>query len=227
MIEINHWMAAYCEGVRESFGERVDFIGLQGSYGRGEAGEQSDLDVVLLLDKLEAADLRRYGEVLDTLPHRELVCGFAAGREELAHWDTADLFQFYFDTVPYMGSLGWLRERMDGEAAGRAIRLGACNLYHGCVHNLLHEKDAAILKGQYKAAVFVLQAIAYRQTGRYERQKSRLHALLQPAEQAILETAMRLKAMEEVPAAAFAAMGKQLFEWASDWIRYDGKADRA
>lgn len=71
----------------------------------------------------------------------------------------------------------------------------------------------------------MLQAIAYRQTGRYERQKSRLHALLQPAEQAILETAMRLKAMEEVPAAAFAAMGERLFEWASGWIRYDGKAD--
>ena len=32
--------------VRKEFGERVFFLGLQGSYRRGEATEQSDIDVV-------------------------------------------------------------------------------------------------------------------------------------------------------------------------------------
>ena len=43
-----------------------------------------------------------------------------------------------------------------GESAvNRAIKIGACNIYHGCVHNMLHEKSEDILRGLYKSASFV------------------------------------------------------------------------
>ena len=54
-----------------------------GSYARGEGTEDSDIDVVLVLDKLLAADLRIYRNMLDELPYREKTCGFISGRQEL------------------------------------------------------------------------------------------------------------------------------------------------
>lgn len=59
------------EAVQVQFGPRVWFIGLQGSFGRGEATAESDLDVVLILDAVSAADLRAYSAMLDRLPERE------------------------------------------------------------------------------------------------------------------------------------------------------------
>ena len=50
MMEIENWMKQYCGAVRAAFGDRVRYIGLQGSRGRGEAGPDSDIDVVCILD---------------------------------------------------------------------------------------------------------------------------------------------------------------------------------
>ena len=67
------------------------FIGLQGSYARGEATETSDIDVVFILDELRANDLKIYSDMLDALPNRELVCGFVSGKAELYGWESSDL----------------------------------------------------------------------------------------------------------------------------------------
>ena len=37
-MEIENWMKQYCGAVRAAFGDRVRYIGLQGSRGRGEIG---------------------------------------------------------------------------------------------------------------------------------------------------------------------------------------------
>ena len=53
MIEITTWMNGFLKSIDEAFGDRVWFVGLQGSYGRGEATEASDIDVVVILDELK------------------------------------------------------------------------------------------------------------------------------------------------------------------------------
>ena len=63
-------------------------MGLQGSYGRGEATEASDIDIVVILDKLSADDIQTYNSMLDTLPHRDLICGFLSGRDEIMNWES-------------------------------------------------------------------------------------------------------------------------------------------
>jgi hypothetical protein len=45
-------------GVRERFGARVVSVRLFGSYARGEAHEESDVDVLVLLDRVEREDDR-------------------------------------------------------------------------------------------------------------------------------------------------------------------------
>ena len=215
MIEIHAWMDTFVQALNNTFAGRVWFVGLQGSYGRGEATESSDLDVVVILDELSAADIQKYRAMLDTLPHRVLICGFLSGKAELLHWETSDLFQFYHDTTPVFGSLDALLPLIDDAAVERAIQTGVCNIYHGCVHNMLHEKSEEILTGLYKSASFVLQAIAFRQTGRYIRHQKELQQSLAPEEQVISNTFVQLKNGGTVD---FQAMSEALFEWSKGRI---------
>ena len=100
MIDITTWMQNFLQTLNKTFAPRVWFVGLQGSYGRGEATETSDIDVVVILDELSATDIQTYNEMLDTLPHRELICGFLSGKKEIMSWEASDLFQFCYDTTP-------------------------------------------------------------------------------------------------------------------------------
>ena len=136
MIEIHDWLNDFLKALNDTFAERVWFVGLQGSYGRGEATETSDIDLVVILDELGVADIQAYHAMLDTLPHRELICGFLSGKNELLHWEPSDLFQFYYDTKPIKGSLDALLPLLDSEAVNRAIKIGACNIFHGNVSSI-------------------------------------------------------------------------------------------
>ena len=215
MIELKSWLDQFLNALRAPFGDRVYFVGLQGSHARGEATDGSDIDVVVILDKLTSADIRLYRAMLDTLPHRELVCGFLSGKNELLNWEPSDLFQFYHDTTPIQGSLDDLLPLLDAAAVDRAIKIGACNIYHGCVHNMLHDKSEEILQGLYKSASFVVQAIAYRETGTYIRHREELLRRVSEDENKILQIATSLKTGGEVN---FEAMSEILFAWAQKHI---------
>ena len=215
MIDITTWVEQFLRALDARFAGRTWFAGLQGSYGRGEATETSDIDLVVILDELTAADISTYNAMLDTLPHRELICGFLSGKEEILHWDAADLFQFYHDTTPIRGTLDSLLPLIDDAAVQRAIHMGACNIFHGCVHNMLYEKSEDILRGLYKAASFVVQAIAYLQTGTYFRRQVDLRKAVAPHEQGIIDAFLHLKSGGTVD---FRPMSEALFTWAQHWI---------
>lgn len=215
MIDISSWMNEFMQALREVFGTRVWFVGLQGSYGRGEATETSDIDVAVILDELFAEDIAAYDAMLNALPHREFVCGFLSGKSELFCWEPSDLFQFYYDTTPLMGSLDELLPLIDDAAVQRAIKIGVCNVYHACLHNMLHEKSEDVLRGLYKSASFILQAISFRQTGKYDRTQSKLLPALGPEEQGIARTFCALK---KGAAVDFEKMSRDLFVWSQAWI---------
>jgi predicted nucleotidyltransferase len=174
MIDITAWAQNFLQTLNKTFVNRVWFVGLQGSYGRGEATQTSDIDVVVILDELSAMDIQTYHDMLDTLPHRDLICGFLSGKGEIFHWEPSDLFQFCHDTTPIKGNLDEVLAGVDESAVNRAIKIGACNIFHGCVHNMLYEKNDDILRGLYKSASFVVQAIAFQQTGNYIRHQKDL-----------------------------------------------------
>ena len=215
MIDISTWMQDFLQTLNEAFTNRVWFVGLQGSYGRGEATKTSDIDIVVILDELSASDIQTYNTMLDTLPHRELICGFLSGKNELFQWEPSDLFQFYYDTTPIKGSLDELLTVIDDAAVGRAIKIGACNIYHGCVHNMLFDKSEDILRGLYKSASFVVQAIAFKQTGKYIKTQKDLLGVVSADERKIVETFLKLKSGDAVE---FDTMSEELFVWAKKLI---------
>lgn len=215
MIDISTWMDKFLQTLTQNFGNRIWFVGLQGSYSRGEATETSDIDIVVILDEVSVMDIQTYNAMLDTLSHREQICGFLSGKKEILHWEPSDLFQFYNDTKPIKGSLDELLLLIDDTAVSRAIKIGVCNIYHGCVHNMLYEKNEEILRGLYKSASFVVQAICFKQTGKYIRQQKDLLKIVEPDEQEIVYTFLELKNGKVID---FQKMSETLFEWSKKWI---------
>ena len=215
MMDIKKWMNTFLNAVNATFTNRIWFVGLQGSYGRGEATETSDIDVVIILDQLSATDIQAYNAMLDGLPYRELICGFLSGKDELLNWESSDLFQFYYDATPIKGSLDELLAVIDEASIDRAIKIGACNIYHGCVHNMLHEKSDEILRGLYKSASFVVQAIVFLQTGKYIKHQKELLSVAADDEKGVVRTFLDLK---NGGAVEFLGMSEALLAFAKKWI---------
>ena len=215
MIDITTWMQSFLQTLNMTFANRVWFVGLQGSFARGEATETSDIDIVVILDELSAMDIQTYNAMLDTLSNRELICGFISGKDDIMNWEPSDLFQFCHDTIPIKGTLDEVMAVVDESAVNRAIKIGACNIFHGCVHNMLHEKNEDILRGLYKSASFVVQAIVFKQTGNYIKHQEELLTVATPNEQAIINTFLSLKKGGTVD---FIPMSEELFVWAKNWI---------
>ena len=203
MIDINSWLKLFTERAEQNFPGRLHFLGLQGSYARGEAKDTSDIDIVVILDRLTPDDMQKYRLMLDTLPEREKICGFLAGHDELMNWEPSDLFQFCYDTNPITGSLDEVLAMVNDDAVQRAVKIGACNIYHACVHNFLHERDLQILKGLYKSAAFVIQEAYFMRTGHYVRKHAELSGLVTSEERRILTHQI----------SEFDTSSCELFEW--------------
>ena len=144
MVNIKSWTKDYAAKMTKRFGDRIVFMGLQGSYARGEAKENSDIDVVLILDRLEFDDLKEYEDAVKDIEERKNLCGFISGIDELLCWERSDLFQFCFDTIPIYGSLKDIVKTVGKDDIRRAVSIGACNIYHACCHN--YRKNAEYIK---------------------------------------------------------------------------------
>ena len=215
MIDITVLINQFLQTVNKTFGDRVWFVGLQGSYGRGEATETSDIDIVVILDELSVVDIQTYNTMLDSIPYRELLCGFLSGKEDILNWAPSDLFQFCYDTTPIKGSIDELLLLIDDTTVDSAIKISVCNIFHGCVHNMLYEKSEEILKGLYKSASFVVQAICFKQTGQYISRQKDLLSIVSSDERVIIETFFSLKNGGMID---FDGMSEVLFVWSKKWI---------
>lgn len=193
MVDIEQWMKNYQEEVIHLFGKRVLFIGLQGSYGRNEASEGSDIDVVLILDAVSIQDLAQYKKILSPLPHRDRICGFVSGKREIKGWCKSDLFQFYYDTTAYYGSLEDLIPPLTEKDARDAVLMGACSLYHMCSHNFVHSNSLKTMRALYKSAIFVLQAKYYCENGKYIKSHSSLRENLTGMDFEVIQCAEQVR----------------------------------
>lgn len=209
---IKEWLTNFTEKIMDNFSERVIFIGIQGSHARKEATENSDIDVVVIFDELSYRDIKRYDDIISEMPMRDRICGFISGKLELEQWDRADLFQFYHDTLPLYGDLDFIKDLIAPEDISRAVKTGACGIYHACVHNAVHEKSADILKSLLKSAVFVIQAKYFLESGEYVRSREELSEKIGADDKKILTLAT------EKNTADLDGASETLFKWASALI---------
>ena len=193
MIDVHPWMQRAVSLLRETFGERLIFVGLQGSHRRGEAREDSDIDILTILDRLDVTDLAAYRNALRALPEGEKACGFTCGREELLAWPPFELFQFARDTDAYYGELAPLLPPVTRADTVTGAGAGVSGLHHFTAYLYVSGDEATRaddLKGVYKGFFFAMQMVQYLRGGVYARSKKELLPLLAADEAELLRLGM-------------------------------------
>ena len=177
------WMDAFLPPLLEALPGRVAFVGIQGSFGRGEAGPESEV----VLDALGAAELAVCRGVLEKMPFADRACGFFCDRAALAAWPAFDALQLRLDTLPVYGSLEELLPPMGKETLDEAVRAAASALYHAACHTALFDaQPEAALPALQKAAFFALRLAHCRRSGQYTAARQALLPKLEPEERALL-----------------------------------------
>lgn len=158
-FNIDKWLDEIVEKLKGEFASCLLFVGLQGSYNRGEATSKSDIDLVVIIDELNFENLKTYRSIIDGMPFKEKACGFISGKQELQNWSKSDLFQFYYDTKPLLGKLNDIIQVPSKEDIKKSIKTNCENLYHATVHSFVHSNNyIEDLQGLYKMTFFILQA---------------------------------------------------------------------
>ena len=213
-FNIECFMRDFISAVKNTFKSRIVFIGLQGSRARNEETQNSDIDTVVILDKLSFDDLIHYKTAIKNLPQRDKICGFISGRKELINWEKSELFQFYNDTVPYIGNLDFIKELITLDDIKHSIKTGACGIYHACCHNTLHENSSDILKELLKSAVITIQAIVFLRSGKYIKSKTELLSYSTDIEKEIINFYLISRSAEE-KALDLNTVSKALFDFSN------------
>lgn len=217
MIDIELYIKNVLEKLEEKFQKRLLFLGLQGSYNRGEATDTSDIDLVVILDKLNFKDIKTYRTIIESLPYKDKACGFISGKAELQNWTKADMFQFFYDTKPLYGKLEDITEPPTKEDVKQAVKTGAENLYHAAVHSFIHSNDfKKDLKNLYKAAFFILQAKYFVEFGTYIKTKKELAEHLNGADREILNICINKDKISNTPAPELESLYRKIILWSKE-----------
>lgn len=200
MFHVDKYMNDCISLLKESFGRRLLYVGLQGSYLRGEATEKSDLDVMAVIDGLSVSDLDRYRNIFMELPDYEKSCGFLCGREEMENWNPLEICHLLHTTKDFYGKLSPLVPDYTKEDVRNDIRLSVGNLYHEICHRYIHqdgEKNRQGLIETYRNVFFILQNVYYLKTGHFYITKKELLCHLDEADKKVMEMSVSLKEKEQ------------------------------
>ena len=208
-MDISIFMESFKDNLLALFNDNLLFLGIQGSYGRGEAKETSDIDPVIILQQCGKDEILKYRTYIDTLPEKDILCGFVSSIDELRAWESADRAQLILDTKPVYRDLAELCPRITSDDIRRAVQQGACAIYHASSHNILHARDWSILPELYKSSRFTIRMKHYLLTGVYVSAFRELAAVVDEEERTILEA--------QNPSTEDDAF--MLLEWASKTMR--------
>ena len=195
MINAETWMTDLLPQLQQTFGARLRYLGLQGSYRRGEATEASDIDVVVLLDVVVLDDLDAYRAIVRAMPEGQKACGFIGGTGDLFHWPRHELFAFQKDTEDCFGKLVDFLPVITDEDAADGAKIGAAGLVHLLTHTYLYADAATrplVLKDAFKAAFFVMLVRHYLASGVFCRSKKELLTNLEGTEKEIIAAGLAL-----------------------------------
>ena len=170
MIDIEEYLDKLTAECRAVFGNRLLYLGLQGSCMRGEAGENSDIDVMVILDALSMKDMDEYRALLKRIGHYERSCGFICGRDEIVRWNPLEVCQLLHTTKDIYGTLAEFLPEASRNDEINYVKLSLGNLYHELCHRYIHtdrEKSQRKLRGAAKGLFFLIQNLHYLESGEF------------------------------------------------------------
>lgn len=218
MVDVNSYIHHLIPLLDAQFSKRLLYIGLQGSYLRGEASENSDIDIMVIIDGLSVADLKAYRRIIASMDHFDKSCGFICSREDLKNWNPLEIAHLMGSTKDCFGSLIDFVPAYTLEDIRNFVKMSLNNLYHEICHRFIHadrEKNEAALPGTYKGVFFILQNLYLLRNGRFVLTKGELLPLLEGKDRAVME---RMMSLSKGGAYDFDDSFALLFTWCQDTL---------
>ena len=211
-MDIDVWMNDLIDQLKTEFKERLVLVGLQGSRARDEQREDSDIDIVVVIEDLNADDLASYRSVIQKMPHAELACGFIGSPDVLAAWPRHDVFNLANDTDIRYGSFDFMDAEFPAEEAKLAADACASEIYHALCHTAVFEPNMLpdLLQGCLKSAFFGIRAKHFAQTGEFVNSRAQLLNLANSDEKKLLQAYDGNVQMDDQE------LARRLFQWSNN-----------
>ncbi len=216
MFELNEYLRELISECKSAFGGRLMYVGLQGSYLRGEAQEDSDIDAMVILDGFSVKDMGVYREILQKIGYYEKSCGFICGRDEMSRWNPLEVCQLKNTTKDLHGTLSDYLPDAARQDEINYVKLILGNLYHELCHRYIHtdrENNSAKLRVTCKGLFFLIQNLHYLESGEFVTTKSNLERMVSEDDRSALNLAELPDDYDFDKAFSF------LFAWCQDAFR--------
>ena len=219
MVDIESYIGQLIVLLRDCFGVRLTYVGLQGSYLRGEATDNSDIDIMVVIDELSVSDLDAYRFAIQSLEYFDKSCGFICSKEDMANWNPLEICNILNGTKDYFGTLKELVPAYTDKDIRNFVKMSVNNLYHELCHRYIHadrNKSIAKLPRTYKGVFFILQNMYYLTHGKFVATKAELLQLLDGESRAVLERSLSLNNGGEYD---FEESFELLFTWCQEILK--------
>ena len=196
MFRIDGYIDGLIDRLKVSFGERLIYVGLQGSYLRNEETVDSDIDIMAVIDDLSVADLKTYQDALVLAGNFDKSCGFICGKADLEHWNPLEICHLLNTTKDYYGELKELVPAYTAEDEKNYIKLSLNNLYHEICHRFIHadrETNISKLPMTCKTVFFIMQHLYFIRSGKFVSTKRELLECVQGEDKEVLELSVSLQ----------------------------------
>ena len=218
MLDIEKYIDNLIVLLKRNFNSRLLYVGLQGSYLRNDANENSDIDIMVIIDDLSIKDLELYKKIIDSNGNSDKACGFICGKSELINWNPCEICHLIHTTKSYYGNLLEFVPKYTMEDERNYIKLSLNNLYHQLCHGYIHaskEKNIETLPYMYKTVFFILQNIYFMKTEDFIQTKHELLFRLSGEDKIVFTKALEI---EKNTVFDFEEAYHILFDWCKNTI---------
>ena len=196
MFRIDEYIDELIDKLKDTFGERLVYIGLQGSYLRNEQTKNSDIDIMAVIDNISVEDLKTYQKALVSIGNFDKSCGFICGKADLEHWNPLEICHLLNTTKDYYGELKNLVPAYTMEDERNYVKFSLNNLYHEICHRYVHadmEHNISKLPITCKSVFFIMQHLYYLSSGNFIPTKRELLECVQDEDKNVLELSVSLQ----------------------------------
>lgn len=218
-FDLKNWLDEIQTKLKKIFEDNLLYIGYHGSYKRGEATENSDIDLIVILKNCNVEYLKKYKSIIGSMPFSEKCCGFISSEKEIKNWSKSDIFQFYYETENLFGDIKKIITPPQKKDMETAIKTNAEMLYHSACHSFLYDENAKeTLKSLYKMVFFILQTKYFLLTNTYIPTKVLLCKKLTGIDREILDICINRENISSFNDKKIEELYEKLISWCSSLV---------
>jgi len=170
--QVNAWLAELVAKLKDSFGERLIWVGHNGSWARGEPRAESDTDCIVIIDYIEDGDLTAFRDTMSSMPDaQKLGSGIFLSVTELRQIPRFELVPFFHGRKVLHGSIEGIVTPPIPADLIEDIRIKTDDNLHAARHYLLYPHDLPKvvhkLKYHFKRCFYALQSWQLLSTGKF------------------------------------------------------------